>query len=177
MKPKRPLFIITALPGVTIATPFAGDRPAKAKAEITTAKQTATKAKAKTEEVIPGADVQPAAYFYTGKPYDEDLGGYVFNCRTYSPAINRWTTPDPSRFPDGANAHRYTPVPTTEMDPFGLRTSLGKPQLPTDGDWSEPYIGTFSTNDTEYRNKLTYSTVFCLGADFRWHGRLSRCGY
>ena len=116
MKSKSPLFIITALLGVTIATSFAGAPPAQTKAE----KATATKAKAKPEETIPGAGVQPAAYFYTGKPYDEDLGGYVFTCRTYSPAMNRWTTPDPSGFPDGANPFLYAPVPTTEFDCLGL---------------------------------------------------------
>ena len=115
MKLKRILFTITALLGVTIATSFAGDPSAKTKAGKTTAKS-----KAKSAEAIPGADVQPAAYFYTGKPFDEDLGGYVFNYRTYSPNMNRWLTTDPSGFPDGANNHLYAPVPTTAVDPFGL---------------------------------------------------------
>jgi len=103
MKLKRPLLLVTALLGVPIATSLAGDSSGKSTAEKTTAKQSATAAKAKPEEVIPGADVQPAAHFYTGKPYDADLGGYVFNCRTYSPGTSRWLTPDPSGFPDGAN--------------------------------------------------------------------------
>ena len=89
MKLKRTLFTITALLGVTIAASFAGAPSAKSKADK-------AKVKARSEEVIPGAAVQPATYFYTGKPYDEDLGGYVFNYRTYSPGMNRWMTSDPS---------------------------------------------------------------------------------
>jgi RHS repeat-associated protein len=65
-------------------------------------------------------EANPADVFYTGKPYEEDLGGYVFNYRTYSPEINRWTTPDPSGFPDGANNRVYAPVPTSGVDVSGL---------------------------------------------------------
>jgi RHS repeat-associated protein len=66
-------------------------------------------------------EANPGDVFYTGKPYEEDLGGYVFNYRTYSPDINRWTTPDPSGFPDGANNCVYgsNTVPST-VDPTGL---------------------------------------------------------
>jgi RHS repeat-associated protein len=65
-------------------------------------------------------EANPADVFYTGKPYEGDLGGYVFKYRTYSPEINRWTTPDPSGFPDGANNRVYAPVPTQELDNTGL---------------------------------------------------------
>jgi RHS repeat-associated protein len=58
--------------------------------------------------------------FFTGKPYDADLGAYLFNYRSYDPALCRWTTPDPSGFPDGANNWVYAPVPTMEIDPLGL---------------------------------------------------------
>jgi len=115
MKLKSPLLIITALLGVTIATCLAGDPSAKSKAAKTTAK-----AKAKPEEAIPGATVQPAAYFYTGKPYDEDLGGYLFLYRNYSPSTSRWTSFDPSGFQDGANIYRYAPSPTFGLDYSGL---------------------------------------------------------
>jgi len=115
MKLKSPLFIITALLGVAIAASFAGDPSIKTKTGKTTAKS-----KAKTEEAIPGAAAQPATYFYTGKPYDEDLGGYVFNYRTYSPGLNRWTATDPSGFPDGQNNYSYVTNPLVACDPFGL---------------------------------------------------------
>ena len=117
MKLKQTVLTLTAILGVTIATALAGDPTAKTKTEKTTAKS-----KAKTEETIPGADVQPAAYFYTGKPYDEDLGGYVFNYRTYSATISRWTTTDVSGFPDGSNNSRYAPTPTSRLDKWGLFT-------------------------------------------------------
>ena len=72
-------------------------------------------------ENIPGVAEQPASYFYTGKPYDADLGAYVFNARNYNPEINRWTSADPSGFPDGANANIYVPSPLSECDPDGRR--------------------------------------------------------
>jgi RHS repeat-associated protein len=65
-------------------------------------------------------EANPADVFYTSKPYEEDLGGYVFDYRTYSPEINRWTTSDPSGFPDGANNRVYAPVATGEIGYFGL---------------------------------------------------------
>ncbi len=70
------------------------------------------------------ASLQTATYgqplFFTGKPYDADSGTYVFKYRNYNPELARWTTPDPSGFPDGANNCRYAPVPTAQIDPTGL---------------------------------------------------------
>jgi RHS repeat-associated protein len=67
-------------------------------------------------------EANPADVFYTGKPYEEDLGGYVFNYRTYSPEINRWTTPDPSGFLDGANNGLFiSNAPTFRFDDTGLK--------------------------------------------------------
>ena len=31
---------------------------------------------AQAKDKIPGVAEQPTSYFYTGKPYDKDLGGY-----------------------------------------------------------------------------------------------------
>ena len=76
------------------------------------------------EQNLPGLGPQPASYFYTGKPYDADLGAYVFNYRNYDPQIGRWTTPDPSGFPDGANNRIYGPIPTHAYDPNGLLVHL-----------------------------------------------------
>lgn len=75
---------------------------------------------AQAKETIPGVAEQPAAYFYTGKPYDSDLGNYTFNARNYNPEINRWTSADPSGFPDGANNSVYAPVATSQLDANGL---------------------------------------------------------
>lgn len=79
-----------------------------------------TMARAEQTEQPPGRPAQPASYFYTGKPYDADVDAYVFAYRSYNAELNRWTTPDPSGFPDGANPNRYAPVPTSNLDSFGL---------------------------------------------------------
>lgn len=58
--------------------------------------------------------------FYTGKPLVTDAGGYIFKYRTYSPEMSRWTSADPSGFPDGANAQMYLKNPMSSVDPLGL---------------------------------------------------------
>jgi RHS repeat-associated protein len=57
---------------------------------------------------------------FTGKPYDADLGAYVFPFRNYRPELARWTSADPAGFPDGPNGHFYAPVPGIGVDPYGL---------------------------------------------------------
>jgi len=68
---------------------------------------------------LPGLGLQPDEVFFTGKPYSEAAGGYLFKYRTYDPEINRWTTPDPSGFPDGANNLIYSATPLSQFDPTG----------------------------------------------------------
>ena len=58
--------------------------------------------------------------FYTGKPYVASTGGYAFKYRSYNPELARWTSEDPSGFPDGANNSFYAPVPTSQIDLNGL---------------------------------------------------------
>jgi RHS repeat-associated protein len=58
--------------------------------------------------------------FYTGKPYLAESGSYAFKYREYNPEMGRWTTVDPSGFPDGANNRLYAAVPTSEFDSNGL---------------------------------------------------------
>jgi RHS repeat-associated protein len=58
--------------------------------------------------------------FYTGKPYLAESGSYAFKYREYNPEMNRWTTVDPSGFPDGANNRVYAPNPANELDNNGL---------------------------------------------------------
>ena len=60
--------------------------------------------------------------FYTGKPYIAWSGSYAFKYRSYDPEIARWTSEDPSGFPDGANGNVYAPRPTNGLDPCGLDT-------------------------------------------------------
>ncbi|WOO42396.1 RHS repeat-associated core domain-containing protein [Rubellicoccus peritrichatus] len=73
---------------------------------------------------------------FTGKPYDKDLGAYVFPYRNYRTDVARWMTYDPSGFPDGPNQHYYAPIPTIEIDPTGkwtvsASTSVGAPDKKT----------------------------------------------
>ena len=87
---------------------------------------------AKSTESLPGVAVQPASYFYTGKPYDADLAAYVFAFRNYDPEIQRWTSADPSGFPDGANNNTYAAIPTSQVDLLGLLALSGcDPNPPT----------------------------------------------
>jgi RHS repeat-associated protein len=59
--------------------------------------------------------------FYTGKPYVDSTGGYAFQYRSYNPELARWTSEDPSGFPDGANGYiSVNNQVTNEFDPNGL---------------------------------------------------------
>ena len=62
--------------------------------------------------------------FYTGKPYIESTGSYAFKYRSYNPELARWTSEDPSGFPDGANATIYAQVPTCQLDWQGLEVKM-----------------------------------------------------
>ena len=83
-------------------------------------------AKSQPKDEIPGVAAQSASYFYTGKPYDADLGAFTFKYRNYDPELKRWTSADPSGFPDGANNTSYAPCPTWKLDPNGLISITGQ---------------------------------------------------
>jgi RHS repeat-associated protein len=59
--------------------------------------------------------------FYTGKPYVADVGGYIYKYRTYNPEMSRWTSADPSGFPDSSNNRSYVSNPLSHLDPNGLK--------------------------------------------------------
>ncbi len=59
---------------------------------------------------------------FTGKPYDADMGAYVFPFRNYRSDEARWMSADPSGFPDGVNLRAYAPVPFSGLDSLGLYT-------------------------------------------------------
>ncbi len=65
------------------------------------------------------------AYGYVGYRRDRQLGTYRPDASarpTYDPAIGRWTTTDPSGFPDGPNPYWYVHNnPTNGTDPAGLQ--------------------------------------------------------
>ena len=67
----------------------------------------------------------PKDVFYTGKPYLEETGQYVFLFRHYDPELGRWTSADPSGFPDGANSRIYIcNTPNYAFDFLGLARQL-----------------------------------------------------
>ena len=61
--------------------------------------------------------------FYTGKPYVASTGGYAFKYRSYNPELARWTSEDPSGFPDGANNQLYSNNPLSGADSDGCAWS------------------------------------------------------
>jgi RHS repeat-associated protein len=64
---------------------------------------------------------EPSTQFYTGKPYVADAGGYIYKYRTYNPEMSRWTSADPSGFPDGVNNQVYAPNAKSQLDSDGLK--------------------------------------------------------
>ena len=84
--------------------------------------------------------------FYTGKPYIASTASYAFKYRSYNPELARWTSEDPSGFPDGANGSAYAAVPSSEFDFQGLFSVEGmitpNPQLFTTTTGGKTYTTT-----------------------------------
>ncbi|MDD5263165.1 MAG: hypothetical protein PHD76_15080 [Methylacidiphilales bacterium] len=98
------------------------------------------KEQAAAQASAPAADsreLKADGFFYTGKPYVAELGAYSFQFRNYNPELQRWTTADPSGFPDGANNYKYTNRPTYAMDLLGLlELTTNNPQTKEFNDFS-----------------------------------------
>ena len=97
-----------------------------------------------------------APAFFTGKPYLPATATYAFKYRDYAPNLARWTSEDPSGFPDGANSSHYAPSPTSQIDFMGLwkvkMTSTGNYGL----DNGERYLGIgFASDLTVYANVVS----------------------
>lgn len=124
MKTKLPLALAATLAGTALGT------MPKVMPEFKNAEQIAkwrAEMAAKSESDPSTSDVRSSTLdvptaFYTGKPYIESSGSYAFKCRSYNPELARWTSEDPSGFPDGANASSYAPIPTFGIDYGGLFT-------------------------------------------------------
>jgi len=84
------------------------------------AKEAAEAAKNNLQSTASQSIASGNSLFFTGKPYIADLESYAFRFRTYDPELQRWTTEDPSGFPDGPNASFYAPTPTSMLDWMGL---------------------------------------------------------
>ena len=126
------------------------------------------------KEEVPGVAAQPASYFYTGKPYDADLGEFTFNYRNYNPEMKRWTSADPCGFPDGANNRIYAPKPTHGVDPTGLCDYCYEDETRRvlQGDWAASNI------NYDCRNLTTPGHVLIYGGSCDWTAQvntLDRC--
>lgn len=83
--------------------------------------------------------------FYTGKPYLAESGTYSFLARQYNPEMARWTTVDPSGFPDGPNNRVYAAVPTSNLD--------------SDGESNKPVSNTSTTAANITANDMATATA------------------
>ena len=101
-----------------------------------------------------GASAEEFAFF-TGKPYIDASGGYAFKYRSYNPELARWTSEDPSGFPDGANNQYYAPPPTSGLDATGLFYT-GAGYLPA-------YFGRGNSLDDQLLWTAGYFTTGTLG--------------
>ena len=97
--------------------------------------------------------------FFTGKPYLEETGQYLFLFRHYDPELARWTTADPSGFPDGANEYIYAPKRGIEIDFLGLQAKTVIDNL-TDAleHWSSNAGGSVPASDSVDAEIKAYSS-------------------
>jgi RHS repeat-associated protein len=112
-------FNLQAAPSSTLPAPlpeFMNDEQA--------AKWTADQEAAAAKETASTSSEQTPTVFYTGKPYVADAGGYIYKYRTYNPEMSRWTSADPSGFPDGVNNQFYAPNPANQLDALGLTVTV-----------------------------------------------------
>lgn len=106
--------------------------------------------------------------FFTGKPFIEGIGGFIFKYRSYSAADARWTSADPSGFPDGTNAFSYSMLnPITNVDPLGLKT------------WTldEPPAGAAGTQGESSPKKPTRTAWVTGTNEIRWAKQWSATGW
>jgi len=70
--------------------------------------------------------------FFTGRPYLEATETYAYKFRAYDPNVARWTSEDPSGFPDGANNALYvnnwflSAINPDGLDTKNIQSSLEK---------------------------------------------------
>lgn len=73
-------------------------------------------------QAVNASAVENKATFYTGKPFEAQREGYLFKYRNFDSELSRWTSADPSGFPDGSNNLIYAPSPLSQLDSTGLET-------------------------------------------------------
>ncbi|MDX2080588.1 MAG: RHS repeat-associated core domain-containing protein [Terrimicrobiaceae bacterium] len=80
----------------------------------------AAEAKVAAQVTSSASAITHSPLFFTGKPLVEETDQYAFLFRHYDPELNRWTTSDPSGFPDWPNNYLYSNTPLNGVDPDGL---------------------------------------------------------
>jgi RHS repeat-associated protein len=119
--------------------------------------RTETTAKTSAQEASRLSTLDSSTPFYTGKPYLADSGSYAFKYREYNPEMGRWTTVDPSGFPDGANNILYVSnLATIAIDSNGLiKKVLWCVSLPGDSKTSDQWSWTEISNaQSSFRSTL-----------------------
>jgi RHS repeat-associated protein len=118
MKPKLTLALVAFMTSTAFAA-FQAPLP-----EFKNEKQLAEWRAEKVAEATSQGYATEESAFYTGRPYLASSGGYAFKYRSYNSEVARWTSEDPSGFPDGANPNIYAPIPTSQLDFMGLYSTL-----------------------------------------------------
>ena len=99
--------------------------------------RTETTARTSAQEVSRPSTLDSSTPFYTGKPYLAESGSYAFKYREYNPEMGRWTTVDPSGFPDGANALSYCKnTPVNGFDWQGMQTVIASDEWYQTWQWT-----------------------------------------
>jgi RHS repeat-associated protein len=123
MKTKHIILTAILAASAALQTAVAENKLPAPKPEFKTQEQLVKWSEEKTKEAAiadSASAIRDSQFFYTGKPYLEESGTYAFLFRFYDPELSRWTTADPSGFPDGPNSSNYAPIPTSQLDYLGL---------------------------------------------------------
>lgn len=117
--------------------------------------QQARQAAGQATALVGDQGVENGLAFYTGKFFEIEKEGYLFKYRNYDPKLNRWTSLDPSGFPDGANNHQFVSnKPIHYLDDNGLTGKsvlwVTMPDMYGDGNFNGNlnYMGIFNNTYT-----------------------------
>ena len=101
---------------------------------------------------------------FTGKVFVKELGGYSFLHRLFAPELSRWTTSDPSGFPEGTNNSLYVKSdPCGDVDPLGLVGAGVKTNNIVHHTWMTAAGTPVEWDTDEYRIKCDDGTTFVIG--------------
>ena len=122
-------------------------------------------AKAAAADALAAKQGNPASStsaFYTGKPYVQETGSYAFMFRQYDPKLSRWTSTDPSGFPDGANNLLYV-----NNNALNASDSTGKSITL----YQKPVAGQLISESVH--SYIYFTDVYAPGGVYNWTGSIS----